>query len=143
MMSSAARVPWGKPTECWSDGVMGFPRTPIRYLPRQTEAKAGPQRKRRTADGHRWTWMGRLSGYPRSSAFIRGSNPQSAIRATDKHRLSQIKSVFICVHLWPIRNPQSAIRNSPSVSGQTQSNPVKPGQTWSCLLPTSAEGPGI
>jgi hypothetical protein len=22
------------------------------------------------------------------------------------------KSVFICVHLWPIRNPQSAIRNA-------------------------------
>jgi len=42
-----------------------------------------------------------------------------------------------------IRNPQSAIRNSPSVSSQTQSNPVKPGHASYQHLPKGLgfEGP--
>jgi hypothetical protein len=65
------------------------------------------QTKGRTADGHGWTRMGRLSLCPRSSAFIRGSNLQSAIR-----------------------NPQLA-----RVSSQTQSNLVKPVHASSQHLP--------
>jgi hypothetical protein len=73
-----------------------------------------PQWKRRTTDGHGWTRMGRVSRYPRSSAFIRRSNPQSAIRATDSHRLTQIRSPHLCLSVSvcgqsAIRNPQSAI----------------------------------
>jgi len=42
-----------------------------------------------------------------------------------------------------IRNPQSAIRNCPIVSGQTQSNTVKPGQTISSRNPTGGWSAGV
>jgi len=84
-------------------------------LPALFSLRLNPQSAKKTTN-RRWTRIdtdGMASRYPRSAAFSRGSNLQSAIR------------------------------NSPSVPGPTESNPVKPGQTRSCLFPTPAERPGI
>jgi hypothetical protein len=137
-----AAAPAVNPTECWSDGVMGFPQdsfTPCRSCAQSANRKANDEPQMDT-DGRGWEGFLVIRVHPRSSA-VQIRNPQSAIRSHGQCQAGRLQR-RPGRSRSPIRNPQSlrtvgrsgpeaAIRNSSSVSSQTQSNPVKSGQTGS------------